>query len=82
MSELAGADAITNDELLECDCDVLVPAALGDVITEQNAERVRARVLVEAANHPTTTNADKILHDLGVRVVPDILANAGGVTGS
>ena len=82
VSELAGADAITNDELLECDCDVLVPAALGDVITEQNAERVRARVLVEAANHPTTTNADKILHDLGVRVVPDILANAGGVTGS
>ena len=82
VSELAGADAITNEELLECDCDVLVPAALGDVITEQNAERVRARVLVEAANHPTTTNADKILHDLGVRVVPDILANAGGVTGS
>jgi glutamate dehydrogenase (NAD(P)+) len=82
VTELGGADQITNEELLECDCEVLVPAALGDVITEHNAERVRARVLVEAANHPTTTSADKILHDLGVRVVPDILANAGGVTGS
>src|SRR5437879_3789898 len=82
VSELGDGDAISNEELLECDCDVLIPAALGDVITEHNAERVRARVLVEAANHPTTTSADKILHDLGVRVVPDILANAGGVTGS
>ena len=82
VTELGGGDKITNKELLECDCDVLVPAALGDVITESNAERVRARVLVEAANHPTTTTADKILHDRGVRVVPDILANAGGVTGS
>ena len=82
VTELADADQISNEELLECDCDVLIPAALGDVITEHNAERVRARVLVEAANHPTTTGADKLLHDLGVRVVPDILANAGGVTGS
>jgi glutamate dehydrogenase (NAD(P)+) len=80
--ELGGADKISNEELLECDCDVLIPAALGDVITEHNAERVRARVLVEAANHPTNTGADKILHDMGVRVVPDLLANAGGVTGS
>ena len=55
VTELDGVDRITNEELLECDCDVLIPAALGDVITEQNAERVRARVLVEAANHPTTT---------------------------
>src|SRR5256885_99874 len=80
--ELGGADKISNEELLECDCDVLIPAALGDVITEHNAEQVRARVLVEAANHPTNTGADKILHDMGVRVVPDLLANAGGVTGS
>ena len=80
--ELGGADKINNEELLECDCDVLIPAALGDVITEHNAEQVRARVLVEAANHPTNTGADKILHDMGVRVVPDLLANAGGVTGS
>jgi glutamate dehydrogenase (NAD(P)+) len=82
VTELGEGDPISNQELLECDCDVLIPAALGDVITEHNAERVRARVLVEAANHPTTTTADKLLHDLGVRVVPDILANAGGVTGS
>jgi len=82
VTELDSVDHISNEELLECECDVLIPAALGDVITEQNAERVRARVLVEAANHPTTTGADKILDDRGVRVLPDILANAGGVTGS
>ena len=82
VTELDGVDHISNEDLLECDCDVLIPAALGDVITEHNAERLRARVLVEAANHPTTTRADKILDDRGVRVVPDILANAGGVTGS
>ncbi|HEV7887180.1 MAG TPA: Glu/Leu/Phe/Val dehydrogenase dimerization domain-containing protein [Acidimicrobiales bacterium] len=77
-----GTEPITNSELLELDCDVLVPAALGEVITEDNAERVRAGVVVEAANNPTTPEADKILGDRGVRVVPDILANAGGVTGS
>jgi glutamate dehydrogenase (NAD(P)+) len=82
VTELPDADQITNEELLVSECDVLIPAALGDVITEHNAERVRARVLVEAGNHPTTTTADKILHDRGVRVVPDVLANAGGVTGS
>jgi glutamate dehydrogenase (NAD(P)+) len=82
VTELGEGDPISNEALLECDCDVLIPAALGDVITEHNAERMRARMLVEAANHPTTTTADKILHDRGVRVVPDILANAGGVTGS
>ena len=82
VTELDGVDHISNEDLLECDCDVLIPAALGDVITEHNAEQVRAQVLVEAANHPTTTGADKILDDRGVRVLPDILANAGGVTGS
>jgi glutamate dehydrogenase (NAD(P)+) len=75
-------DVITNEELIECDCEILIPAALGDVITDDNAERIRARTVVEAANHPTTTEADKILGDMGVRVIPDILANAGGVTGS
>src|SRR5205823_3791733 len=58
------------------------PAALGEVITIDNAERVRAGVIVEAANNPTTPEADKVLNDRGVRVVPDVLANAGGVTGS
>ncbi len=80
--EMSGCDTITNEELVECDCDVLVPAALGDVITERNAEKVRARILLEAANHPTDTAGDKILVDRGVRIVPDVLANAGGVTGS
>jgi glutamate dehydrogenase (NAD(P)+) len=82
LAEVGGCDVITNEELLECDCDVLIPAALGDVITDRNADRIRARTIVEAANHPTTTEADKILGDMGVRVIPDILANAGGVAGS
>jgi glutamate dehydrogenase (NAD(P)+) len=74
-----GGNPITNEELLALDCDVLVPAALEGVITEDNAPMVQARIVVEAANGPTTTEADEILHDQGVHVVPDILANAGGV---
>jgi glutamate dehydrogenase (NAD(P)+) len=77
-----GVEAIGNEELLELDVDVLVPAALGHVITETNAPRVRARIVVEGANYPTTPAADKILVDRDVVVIPDILANAGGVTGS
>ncbi|HZQ87774.1 MAG TPA: Glu/Leu/Phe/Val dehydrogenase dimerization domain-containing protein [Acidimicrobiales bacterium] len=77
-----GGDIITNEEIIELDCDVLIPAALGEVIDRENADKVRARIVVEAANHPTTPIADKILGDRGVRVIPDILANAGGVTGS
>jgi glutamate dehydrogenase (NAD(P)+) len=73
---------ISNEELLELDCDVLIPAALGEVVNDGNAEKIRARIIVEAANNPTTPEADKILGDRGVRVVPDVLANAGGVTGS
>ncbi len=80
--EAARGDVITNEELLALDCDVLVPAALGEVITEANAERVTAHVVVEAANYPVTPSADKILRNHGVTVIPDILANAGGVTGS
>lgn len=82
VTETDQVDQISNEELLECDCDVLIPAALGDVITESNAEKVRADIVIEAANHPTTTEADVILRDAGKRVVPDLLANAGGVTGS
>ena len=74
------ADAITNDELLTLDVDVLAPCAREDQITRHNAHQVRARVIVEGANGPTTSNADAILHDNGVLVIPDILANAGGVT--
>ena len=72
--------AITNEELLEVKCDVLVPAALEDQITLQNAARVRARIVAEAANGPTTPGADRVLRDHGVFVIPDILCNAGGVT--
>jgi glutamate dehydrogenase (NAD(P)+) len=75
-----GTDPLTSDELLELDVDVLVPAALGEVVTEDNADRIRARVVVEGANHPVTPGADEILNDRGVVVLPDILANAGGVT--
>jgi glutamate dehydrogenase (NAD(P)+) len=75
-----GADALSNEELLELDCDLLIPAALEDQITEANADRIRARIIVEAANGPTTPEADHLLNDKGVLVVPDILANAGGVT--
>jgi glutamate dehydrogenase (NAD(P)+) len=75
-----GAEAITNDELLEVDCDVLVPAAIEGVITTRNADATKARVICEAANGPITFEADKILCDRGVFVVPDILANSGGVT--
>jgi len=82
VTEADDVEKISNEELLECECDVLIPAALGDVITEQNAETVRAGIVVEAANHPTTTEADAMLNDAGTRVIPDLLANAGGVTGS
>jgi glutamate dehydrogenase (NAD(P)+) len=75
-----GGEPIANDELLELDVEVLVPAALESVLTEDNAEDVRADVIVEAANGPTTPEADQIFHDRGILVVPDILANAGGVT--
>ena len=75
-------DATTNDELLELDVDVLIPAALGGVLHDGNARSVKASIVVEAANHPTTPEGDKLLQDAGVRILPDVLANAGGVTGS
>lgn len=81
--QLAGypkADAITNEELLTLECDVLVPAALENVITRKNAPLIRAKVICEGANGPTTATADRILEEAGVYVIPDILANAGGVT--
>lgn len=73
-------DAITNEELLEIDCDVLAPCALENVITRKNAGNIRAKIIAEGANGPTTAFADAILEEKGVFVVPDILANAGGVT--
>lgn len=71
---------VDNKELLELECDVLAPCATENQITSENADRIRCRILAEGANGPTTPKADKILHDKGIFVVPDILANAGGVT--
>jgi glutamate dehydrogenase (NAD(P)+) len=75
-----GVESVSNQELLELDCDVLVPAATENQITSQNADRIKCKVLAEGANGPTTAAADEILHGNGVFVIPDILANAGGVT--
>jgi len=75
-----GVEFVSNEELLELECDVLVPAATENQITSQNADRIKCKVLAEGANGPTTAAADEILHRNGVFVVPDILANAGGVT--
>ena len=75
-----GSQEIPPDELLTLECDILIPAALENVITAQNAPQIRARLIVEAANGPTTPEADPILFKRGITVVPDILANAGGVT--
>jgi len=76
-----GADHL-EDSVLEVDCDILIPAAVGGVITSSNAQKIKAKVLIEGANSPTTLNADKILRDNGVLIIPDILANAGGITAS
>lgn len=75
-----GTEPVTNDELLRENVDLLIPAALGGVITEEVARDVRARVVIEAANNPTRAEADEIFHKRNIVVVPDILANAGGVT--
>lgn len=75
-----GVEYMSNADLIVCDCDVLVPAALEDQINETNAKNVKAKIIVEGANGPTTVAADQILSDMGIVLVPDILANAGGVT--
>jgi len=79
LAGLKGADAITNDELLVLDCDILAPCALEQVIHEGNAAHVKASIICEGANGPVTPGADKILEDMGVLILPDVLANAGGV---
>ena len=79
IADFAAGDAVTNEELVELPCDVLAPCALELVITEANADRVRARIVLEGANGPTTPAADAVLEAGGVLVIPDVLANAGGV---
>ncbi|MGY8881410.1 MAG: Glu/Leu/Phe/Val family dehydrogenase, partial [Dehalococcoidia bacterium] len=82
VSDFVDADPLDNADLLTLDCDVLIPAAIEDVITPMNAPDVRAGIIIEGANRPVTSVADEILADAGKNVIPDILANAGGVIAS
>jgi glutamate dehydrogenase (NAD(P)+) len=77
-----GGEPLTNDQLFDLEVDILIPAALENQITTENASKIRARIIVEGANGPTTPDANNLLHDRGIFVVPDILANSGGVTAS
>ena len=79
LPEFEHAEAIDSDELLEIECDVFIPAALGGMIHERNADRLNCRMVIEGANSPTTPKADEILEEKGVYVIPDVMANAGGV---
>jgi glutamate dehydrogenase (NAD(P)+) len=79
ITEFEGAEAIDADDLVAVPCDVFIPAALGGMIHEQNADRMQCKVIVEGANSPTTPAADKILRDKDVYIIPDVMANAGGV---
>jgi len=80
LKGLPDTEPVTNAELLELECNILVPAALENQLTTRNASRIKARLIIEAANGPTTPEADRIFDDRGITVVPDIMANAGGVT--
>jgi glutamate dehydrogenase (NAD(P)+) len=80
VCNMPGGESVTNKELLELDVDILIPAAVENVITEKEAPKVKAKILAELANGPTTPEADDILYENGVHVVPDFLCNAGGVT--
>lgn len=80
LSGFDGGERISNEDLLSLDVDILVPAAIENVITEENAENIQARLIVEGANGPVSSNADPILDEKGILIIPDILANAGGVT--
>lgn len=75
-----GAEIITNEELLEQECDILVPSALENQITDKNTHKIKAKIILEEANGPTTPEADEILYKRGIIVVPDVLVNAGGLS--
>ncbi|MBM3668117.1 MAG: glutamate dehydrogenase [Actinobacteria bacterium] len=79
LTEFPGSEVISPDDLLAIECDVLIPAALGGMIHEGNADRINCKMIIEGANSPTTPHADQILHDNGVHVIPDVMANVGGV---
>jgi glutamate dehydrogenase (NAD(P)+) len=79
VAECPGTEQIAADEVLEVPCDVLIPASVERVVTERNADRVQAWLIVEAANGPLTPKADEVLADKGILVIPDVMANAGGV---
>lgn len=80
LSNFPNSKSISNEELLEIDCDVLVPAAFENQITKENVNNIKAKVILELANGPTTPDADEVLFSKGVEVIPDVLANSGGVT--
>jgi glutamate dehydrogenase (NAD(P)+) len=82
LTDFPGAEVISPDDLLAIECDVFIPAALGGMIHEGNADRINCRMIIEGANSPTTPHADAVLHDKGVHVIPDVMANAGGVVAS
>ena len=80
MTNFPNSEAITNAQLLELDVDILIPAAIENQITSQNADRIKAKIVAELANGPTTPDADNVLNDKGIYIIPDFLCNAGGVT--
>jgi glutamate dehydrogenase (NAD(P)+) len=82
ITEFEGVEPIPADDLVKVECDVLIPAALGGMIREDNADEIKCRMVIEGANSPTTPAADEILHDKGILVIPDVMANAGGVVAS
>jgi glutamate dehydrogenase/leucine dehydrogenase len=82
VTNFKGSENITNKEILETKCDILIPAALENQITKTNADKIQAKIVAEGANGPTTPGADKVLHEKKIVLIPDILANSGGVTAS
>jgi glutamate dehydrogenase/leucine dehydrogenase len=80
VKDFEGCTALTHDEIFETNCDIFIPAALGNVITKKNVDQIKTKIISEGANGPTTTEAEQVLSEKGITVVPDILANAGGVT--